>query len=104
MAKTQSLATGGRVLDVLLYLLRADYATGVSPLDIARAVGLTPSAVTRYLATLEERGCLERDPSNGRLRVSIRIGRHLYGLLRSAERMERRMAEARARLQTEVAE
>lgn len=104
MAKTQSLATGGRVLDVLLYLLRADYATGVSQGDIAREVGITPSAVTRYLATLEERGCLEKVPENGRLRVSIRIGRHLYSLLQSAERMERRMAEARTRLQTEVVE
>ena len=52
MAKTETLGSAGRVLEVLDLLFRGDFATGMSPGDRARDLKLTPSTVTRVLVTL----------------------------------------------------
>ncbi|MBK8638057.1 MAG: helix-turn-helix domain-containing protein [Chromatiaceae bacterium] len=92
--------SAGRVLDVLLLLMRADFAAGLSPSDIARALGLSASAVTRYLATLEERGCLERLTVTGRVRPSVRLAQYAVGILRSLESATQRTQELTARITT----
>lgn len=82
--------SAGKVLDVLRALLD-HFADGLAPSELARATGLEPSSITRYVATLEDRGFAERIPETGRIRPSREFARHAVSILRSLD-------EARARL------
>jgi len=92
--------SAGRVLDVLDLLLRADFAYGIAPGDIVRELKLSPSAVTRYVATLEGRDMLERIPETGRLRPALRLVTRLAAIVASLDAAERRMRELATRINT----
>lgn len=100
MAKTDGIEVAGRVLDVLLLLMRADFSTGLSPSDISRATSLSPSAVTRYLVTLEERGCVERIPETGWVRPSVRWAQYAAGILAGLDAAAKRAGELSRRITT----
>lgn len=102
MAATRGVESAARVLDVLNLLMRADYMTGVAPAAIARELGQTPSAVTRYLATLEDRGCAERVPETGWARPAVRLVQHAASILAGLDAAQRRAAELSARIQRPV--
>lgn len=100
MAGTETVSSGTRLLAVLdLLLCRSDYAAGVTPGEIASECRISPSAVTRYLATLDQAGWIERDA--GRVRVAVRIARASVALLASLDAMERRARELRGRINTQ---
>lgn len=76
--------TAAKVLDVLAALL-GHFAHGLTPTELARATGLEPSAITRYVATLEEKGFAERIAQTGRIRPSVQLAHHAVSILRSLD-------------------
>lgn len=95
----QTSQTAGKVLDVLAALL-GHFAHGMTPTDICKATGLDPSAITRYVATLEEKGFAERIPETGRIRPSVQLARHAVSILRSLDAAEERVQNMKQRLTT----
>ena len=91
--------SAGKVLDVLNVLL-GHFAHGLTPTELAKATGLDPSAITRYVATLEEKGLAERIPETGRIRPSVRLAQHAVGILRSLDAAKQRVDEIVHRLCT----
>ena len=91
--------SAGKVLDVLNVLL-GHFAHGLTPTELAKATGLDPSAITRYVATLEEKGFAERIPETGRIRPSVRLAQHAVGILRSLDAAKQRVDEIVHRLCT----
>lgn len=89
--------TAGKVLDVLAALL-GHFAHGLTPTDLAKTTGLDPSAITRYVATLEEKGFAERIPETGRIRPSIQLARHAVSILRSLDAAAERIEATKTRL------
>jgi len=102
MAKTETVGSAGRVLEVLDLLFQSDFVHGMSPGDIAKDGRMSPSAVTRYVATLTAAGAVERIPETGRLRPSIRWARHAMSVMRSVDSGSRRMEEIHTRLSTHL--
>jgi DNA-binding IclR family transcriptional regulator len=88
-----------KVLEVLTVLL-GHFAYGLTPGELARATGLSPSNITRYVATLEEKGFAERIPETGRIRPSVKFAAHAIGILRSVENARSRLDELSTRLST----
>ncbi len=91
--------SAGKVLEVLNVLL-GHFAHGLTPTELAKATGLEPSAITRYVATLEEKGFAERIPETGRIRPSVRLAQHAVGILRSLDAAKQRVDEIVHRLCT----
>lgn len=89
--------SAGKVLDVLNVLL-GHFAHGLTPTELAKATGLEPSAITRYVATLEERGFAERIPETGRIRPSIRLAQQAMSIVRSLDMAKQRIDEITHRL------
>jgi DNA-binding IclR family transcriptional regulator len=102
MAKTETVGSAGRVLEVLDLLFQADFAHGMSPGDIAKDGRMSPSAVTRYVATLLDAGAVERIPETGRLRPSIRWAQHATSVVRSLDAATRRSQELIDRVTTTI--
>lgn len=100
MARTEIVDSAARVLDVLLLLFRADYSGGLASADIERDLRLSPSAVCRYLATLEDRGCIERIAETGRVRPSVRWAQYAAGIIANLDAAQRRAAELAQRITT----
>lgn len=92
--------SAGKVLDVLNVLL-GHFAHGLTPTELAKATNLEPSAITRYVATLEEKGFAERIPETGRIRPSSRLAQHAVGILRSLDAAKQRIDEITHRLTKE---
>jgi DNA-binding IclR family transcriptional regulator len=92
--------SAGRVLGVLDLLFRADFVHGLSPGEIGRDARLSPSAVTRYVATLEAAGAIERIPETGRIRPSVRWAQHATGVMYAVQASQRRLDETLTRLTT----
>jgi DNA-binding IclR family transcriptional regulator len=94
--------SAAQVLDVLDLLFRADYTHGASPGEISRELGITPASMTRYIATLLDRGAIEAIPSGHitRYRPSVRWGRYAAGILRSLDDSARRIDELKTRITT----
>lgn len=92
--------SAGKVLDVLNVLL-GHFAHGLTPTELAKATGLEPSSITRYVATLEEKGFAERIPETGRIRPSSRLAQHAVGILRSLDSARQRIDEITNRLTTQ---
>jgi len=88
-----------KVLDVLTVLL-GHFAHGLTPGELARATDLSPSNITRYVATLEEKGFAERIPETGRIRPSVKLAQHAVGILRSLDSAKQRIDEIQNRLAT----
>lgn len=93
--------SAGKVLDVLNVLL-GHFAHGLTPTELAKTTGLDPSAITRYVATLEEKGFAERIPETGRIRPSSRLAQHAVGILRSLDSAKKRIDEITNRLTTQL--
>lgn len=89
---TKTSQSAGKVLDVLNVLL-GHFAHGLTPTELAKATNLEPSAITRYVATLEEKGFAERIPETGRIRPSSRLAQHAVGILRSLDAAKQRVDE-----------
>ena len=93
--------SAGKVLDVLNVLL-GHFAHGLTPTELAKATGLEPSSITRYVATLEEKGFAERIPETGRIRPSSRLAQHAVSILRSLDSARQRIDEMTNRLTTQL--
>ncbi|CBJ42987.1 helix-turn-helix domain-containing protein [Ralstonia solanacearum] len=93
--------SAGKVLDVLNVLL-GHFSHGLTPTELAKATGLEPSSITRYVATLEERGFAERIPETGRIRPSTRLAQHAVGILRSLDAARQRIDAITNRLTTQL--
>ena len=89
--------SAGKVLDVLNVLL-GHFAHGLSPTELAKATGLDPSAITRYVKTLEGKGFAERIAETGRIRPSHRLAQHAVAILNSLDAAKARIDESLARL------
>ena len=96
---TQQSQTAAKVLDVLDVLM-GHFAHGLTPTELSKATGLEPSAITRYVATLEAKGFVERIPETGRIRPSVRFAQHAVSILRSLDRAKQRLDEMVSRLST----
>ena len=93
--------SAGKVLDVLNVLL-GHFAHGLTPTELAKATGLEPSSITRYVATLEAAGFAERIPETGRIRPSSRLAQHAVSILRSLDSARQRIDEMTNRLTTQL--
>ncbi|MGQ0708730.1 MAG: helix-turn-helix domain-containing protein [Rhodoferax sp.] len=93
--------SAGKVLDVLNVLL-GHFAHGLTAGELAKATGLSPSNITRYVATLEAAGFAERIPETGRIRPSTRLAQHAVGILRSLDSARQRIDEITNRLTTKL--
>lgn len=96
-APTQAAQSAVKVLDVLNVLLR-HFVHGLTPGELAKATGLAPSAITRYVATLEARHFAERIPETGRIRPSVRLAKDAVAILRELDHAEARLEELKGRL------
>ncbi len=94
MSTNKSAAKVFAVLDVLW----RNFASGYAPSELARATGLSPSDITRNVATLIEAGYAERIPETERVRVSHAAARKAIQVLNSIDQQDRRTAEMRGRL------
>lgn len=95
----QTAKSAEKVLEVLTVLL-GHFAHGLTPGELARATDLSPSNITRYVATLEEKGFAERIPETGRIRPSVKLAQHAVGILRSLDSAKQRIDEIQNRLAT----
>ncbi len=93
--------SAGKVLSVLNVLL-GHFAHGLTPMDLAKSTGLSPSNITIYVATLEEAGFAERIPETGRIRPSSRLAQHAVSILRSLDSARQRIDEITNRLTTQL--
>jgi DNA-binding IclR family transcriptional regulator len=98
MTKTnQSAIKAFAVLDVLW----RNFANGYTPGELAKATGLSASAITGYVKTLEEAGYAERIPATDRIRISVQAARKGLQVMQSLDSEERRLAEVKNRLFTQ---
>lgn len=95
-ATTKSATKVFTVLDVLF----RNFAQGFTPSELARATELSPSDITRYVATLIESGYAERITDTDRIRVSVSLARKAIQIMQSLDAAERRIQETRNRLLT----
>ncbi|MBJ9695489.1 helix-turn-helix domain-containing protein [Burkholderia cenocepacia] len=90
-----------KVLEVLNVLL-GHFAHGLTPGEVAKTTNLSPSNITRYVATLEAMGFAERIPETGRIRPSVKLAQHAVGILRSLDNARARIDETENRLKKYV--
>ncbi|MCW3700393.1 helix-turn-helix domain-containing protein [Burkholderia cenocepacia] len=90
-----------KVLEVLNVLL-GHFAHGLTPGEVAKATNLSPSNITRYVATLEAMGFAERIPETGRIRPSVKLAQHAVAILRSLDSARARIDETENRLKKYV--
>ncbi|OQS38609.1 helix-turn-helix domain-containing protein [Chromobacterium haemolyticum] len=96
---SQTTKSAEKVLEVLTVLL-GHFAHGLTPGELAKATELSPSNITRYVATLEEKGFVERIPETGRIRPSVKLAQHAVSILRSLDSAKQRIDEIQNRLAT----
>lgn len=96
-AEHKTAQSAAKVLDVLNVLM-GHFANGLTPSELAQATELSPPNITRYVATLEERGFAERIPETGRIRPSIRLARQATTILRSLDAAKQRLDELTNRI------
>jgi len=85
-----------RVLKVMLAMFGHEIE-GISPSQLAKAVGASPSCITRDLHNLVEAGIAERMPHNENARIAPRIGQRALAILNNIDIAARRVEEARNR-------
>jgi len=88
-----------KVLEVLTVLM-GHFAHGLTPGELAKTTTLSPSNITRYVATLEEKGFVERIPETGRIRPSVRLAQHAMAIAQSLTAARNRIDELTARMAT----
>lgn len=70
-----SIRAAERVLDILDFLSESEPRGGVALTEIAAALTLPKSSAFRYLAILEGRGYVQREPANGGYRLGLALVR-----------------------------
>lgn len=101
MAKTTTIQSGEKILDVLNLLLR-HFTHGLAPTEVAKATGISPSNITRYVNTLEAKGFVERIPETERIRPSHRLAQHAVAIMRALGDAESRARESLNRITKEI--
>lgn len=101
MAKTGTIQSGEKILDVLNLLLR-HFTHGLAPTEVAKATGISPSNITRYVNTLEIKGFVERIPETDRIRPSHRLAQHAVAIMRALSDAEGRARESLNRITKEI--
>lgn len=101
MGKTSTSQSGEKVLDVLNVLLR-NFALGYTPSELAAATKMSPSLITRCVATLEAKGFAERIPETGRIRASHRHAQFAVSIMKSLSDAQSRAQESMQRITKEV--
>ena len=71
----REIAKGKQLLADLVEALANDPIRGFSNKDLATALNVQPSSITRAMAELAEIGWAEKDPQTGRFRVTARLSR-----------------------------
>lgn len=94
---TKTIQSAKNVLDVLA-ALSGHFEHGLTPTDLCKATGFSPSNITRYVATLEEKGFAERIPETGRIRPSAHLARHAVSILRSLDAAAERLENMKSRI------
>lgn len=84
----------------ILTLLMRHFAHGMTNKDIAQALKLNPSAVTRHVQALEEEGFAERVPETGRIRPSVRLAQAAVAIQKSLADATSRYQELQSRIHT----
>ena len=83
---------------------RKDYTCVVSYREIGAAVGMSKNTVSKYVATLEERGLIETEPTSIITRDGLKgNGRLKYKILPIQIAVDRHNADKLARLEMETA-
>lgn len=85
----------------LVTLLSGHEITGMTPAEIAKAQGCTPSCVTRDLANLRTAGFAETVPETGRWRLSPTVVQISVRYAAALHRAELRISEIRGRYSRE---
>ena len=85
--------SAAKVLKVLDLLLRGPFIHGLSPTDLARGTGFSPSNITHYVKTLIDAGFAERIDETGRIRPSVRHAQYAISIARSIDSAARRVEE-----------
>lgn len=101
MAKTGTIQSGEKILDVLNLLLR-HFTHGLAPTEVAKATGISPSNITRYINTLEAKGFVERIQETERIRPSHRLAQHAVAIMRQLSDIETRAKESLNRITKEI--
>ena len=89
-----------RILRVILCLAGHE-VSGLAPGDIATALELNPSKVTRDLANLSLAGVAERIVETGRWRLGPRVPQIAVAMLNSLDRSQSKLDEIRQRFTRE---
>lgn len=95
--ETQDTKSAGKVLQVLRVLER-NFHAGYSPGELARETGLSPSAITRAVKTLEKAGYAERVPDTDRVRMSHRLGQVAVQIMHSLDRAKAEVEQSIQRI------
>ncbi len=85
-----------RTLSVLM-LMGGHEINGVAPGEIAKALTISPSNITRVLANLEIAGLAETMPETGRWRLTARIVQMAVAHLNALDKAEIKLGETRQR-------
>ncbi len=99
MAERLPLQSSATTLRILTLLMR-HFAHGITNKDIAAALSLEPSAVTRHTQLLIDEGYAERIPETLRLRAGMRLAKGAQEILQSLDAASLRMVELRTRITT----
>jgi gp16 family phage-associated protein len=91
---TKTIQSAKNVLNVLA-ALNGHSSHGLTPTDLVKATGFRPSNITRYVATLEEKGFIERIPETGRIKQTLwhELPRQESGLAAQVKAMFRAKGE-----------
>jgi DNA-binding IclR family transcriptional regulator len=95
--KTKDVECVAKVLTVLDVLMR-NFAHGFSSTELSRETGISMSALTRYVATLENAGFAERIQETGRIRPSHRHARYAVQIMNSLASAEQQLDQTKNRL------
>ncbi len=87
---------------IVLDALFRNFVDGYTPGELAKATGMTPPEITRFVLTLEEAGYAERIPETGRVRVSVSLARKAIQIMQSLDAAEQRIREITNRLLTKA--
>lgn len=81
----------------LMFSLEGRIVAGASPGELAKALAVDPSCITRDLANLRAAGVVTQIPETGRYRLSPRIGQIGLQVLRELDDAERNLGDLRNR-------
>lgn len=81
----------------VIYTLAGNEVDGLRPIDIAQAIGVSQSVVTRDLANLQIGGAAEEITSTGRWRLGPRLPQIGVAMLTTLDRSQQKLDEIHQR-------